>query len=554
MQAERSAASRRELWRLACIVLLAVALRLALAAMPRVIRWDEPDYLWLGRGVWSGLGYTISGSPELHYTPLFPLLAGAIYRLTGNPELGSSFWYVLLGSLVCVPVYRIARRLYGSKVAVIAAVLTAVFPGLSSAVLYWGTMTEPLFILLVYSALWAGLNAFDTDEPWRYGVVGALLSLAYLARPEGIMWFGAFLGLALLRWAASGRLIRWRVLAHLAVYVAAFLLVATPYATFMYRQTGKMMATGKLSITYEIGEAMLERDPVLYDEVTTSLDSSGEILWWSNRRFDRGILDYFVEDPGKFVTRIWRNTQRMWSYVFAWNIFPQFLLAPLMLGWFRQPWTRRRMTYESILWCGVLPVGSFLPFHVEVRFFSPAFPALMIWLAAGLWAVGAWLVETVSHWRFGDDTEPDAARRELLVSWQNVVVISLFVLIMAYLGFTHVRTITRGMNDLSYSHKVVGLWLQEHAPQDAAIMSRDLAISLYAERGFVASPRADYAAYLDYARRKGASYLVVDEHELLVLRPYLSFLLDDQNPPPELEPVFSTADQKGRTIVYHIKG
>ena len=96
-------------------------------------------------------------------------------------------------------------------------------------------------------------------------------------------------------------------------------------------------------------------------------------------------------------------------------------------------------------------------------------------------------------------------------------------------------------------------WLREHAPADAKVMTRDLAVALYAERGFVPSPRAEYDAYLDYARRKGATYLVVDEHELRVLRPHLAFLLNDANPPPELLPLFAAVDGRGRTIVYQIK-
>jgi len=124
---------------------------------------------------------------------------------------------------------------------------------------------------------------------------------------------------------------------------------------------------------------------------------------------------------------------------------------------------------------------------------------------------------------------------------------------VAYLGFAHVRTVRHGMADFSYGHKEAGLWLKENTPADEAIMSRDLAISLYAQRGFVASPRAEYVEYLDYAARHGADYLVVDERELRVLRPHLAFLLDEDSPPSELEPVFSVMDDKGRTIVYRIK-
>lgn len=546
-----SNARHREYIGVLYIVLAALVFRVVLISLPRIIRWDEPDYLWLGKNLLTGRGYTITGVPELHYPPLFPLLSGSIYLLTSNPEMGSAFWYILLGALVVIPIYFLARRIYGHQVALLSALLVAFFPALSSAVLYWGTMTEPLFIFLVYSALCAATIALDSDKVWPFGIAGGLFSLAYLSRPEGIIWFAAFGILFVLLWMLRRQLLRWRTLAHLGIYLLAFVLLAAPYMIFTYRHSGKWMVTGKLGITYDIGEAVLERDPVLYDKVTASLDSAGkEILWWSNQRFEQSILDIFLDNPTKFLRRIWRNLRQMQAYLFSSTIFPLFLLAPVVLGWFRYPWSRRRCGLEVILWFGILPVLSFLPFHIEVRFFSPAFPAMLIWVAVGLRDMGAWLAETLAHWRFGHIRKGQV---EYLKRWQPRAVVLLSALLMVYLGFTHARVIERGSQDLSYAHKEIGLWLKKYAPPDAAIMSRDLAISLYAERGFVASPRADYATYLDYARRKGATYLVVDERELRVLRPHLAFLLDDTNPPPELERVFSAVDGRGRTIGYRIK-
>ena len=544
---------RHEAVWLACVVLAALVFRAALASLPRAIRWDEPDYLWLGKSLLTGRGYTIAGAPDLHYTPLLPVLSGAVYLLTHDPELGTSFWYVLLGALVALPVYFLARRTYGQRVALLSAFLVAIFPALSSAVLYWGTMSESLFIFLVYCGLWAAMAALDRDQVARLAVVGGLFGLAYLARPEGLVWLVAFAVLCVLTWALKRRPLGRHGLARLAACLAAFALLAAPYALFLYRHSGKWMATGKLGITYNIGQAVLDRDPVLYDKVTASLDAqSGEILWWSKNRLEEGLVDVFLSDPAAFLRRIWRNAQGMRASVLSSSIFPPFLLAPVVLGWFRTPWSRRRLQHEAILWLGVLPVLSFLPFHVEVRFFSPAFPAMLIWAAAGLRDLGNWLGETVSHWR-RDPTRPEDEGGRSATRWHLAPLALLVGLLVVYLSFAHVRIIQRGSDDLSYAHKVAGTWLRGNSPKQAAIMSRDLAISLYAERAFVASPRADYAPYLDYAHRKGATYLVVDEHELRVLRPHLAFLLDDANPPPELEPVFAATDGRGRTIVYRIK-
>ncbi|NLG27295.1 MAG: glycosyltransferase family 39 protein [Chloroflexi bacterium] len=542
----------------ALIVLAALLLRIGLVSMPRVIRWDEPDYLRLGFNLWTGAGYTVSGAPELHYTPLYPILAGAVYALTDNPELGSAVWYVLLGSLTVIPVYALARRIYGRGIARMSALFVAVFPALSATVLYWGTFTEPLYILIVCSVLWTALVALEDDKRWAWAACGALMGLGYLARPEGVVWLASLLALMVLVQLCRRRLLRGATLGRLGLYLAAFLIVASPYMLYLYRTTGAPMATGKLSITYDIGEAVLDRDPVQYDKVTASLDQTGEILWWSDERFERSALDLVTEDPAKLVNRTWRNLQRLASDIMAPTLFPLFFGIPIVLGWLGAPWNRRRLLQEALLWAGALPVLSFLPFHIEIRFFSPAFPMLLIWIAAGLWRMGAWVAETVRNYRAGESEALIPAQGSAAVPGservQRIVTLALLVLVLGYWGWMHTKVVAQGRGDLDYAHKAAGLWLRESAPAEAVVMSRDLAISLYAERGFVPSPRAEYAAYLDYARRKGVTHLVVDEHELRVLRPFLGALLNDANPPPELEGVYTASDQRGRTIVYRIKG
>ena len=46
--------------------------------------------------------------------------------------------------------------MYGRRTAIIAALLLAVYPALTAAELYWGTMTEPLYFLAAYAGLSAG--------------------------------------------------------------------------------------------------------------------------------------------------------------------------------------------------------------------------------------------------------------------------------------------------------------------------------------------------------------------------------------------------------------
>jgi len=106
------------------------------------------------------------------------------------------------------------------------------------------------------------------------------------------------------------------------------------------------------------------------------------------------------------------------------------------------------------------------------------------------------------------------------------------------------------LNGLSLGEKKAGLWLREHSAADAGIMSRDIAVGLYANRRYVPSPNTDWPRVLQYARSHSADYLVASSGELTGFRPQLSFLLETGA--PELELVFSFEESEHRWLVYRI--
>ena len=114
---------RAILW---ALVALALVLRVALAQADRVIKWDESDYLMLGRNLFAGQGFTTAGYPEVHYTPLVPVVLGAFQQLTTDPEVASELGYILFGALLILPYHALARRIYGGRVALLASALLAI--------------------------------------------------------------------------------------------------------------------------------------------------------------------------------------------------------------------------------------------------------------------------------------------------------------------------------------------------------------------------------------------------------------------------------------------
>jgi 4-amino-4-deoxy-L-arabinose transferase-like glycosyltransferase len=546
-----ASASQRHSDVLVLLVILAVAclLRLALASLARVIRWDEPDYLILGINMFSSLGYSSGGVPELHYTPMFPIVSGLFYLLVRNPEVASDVVYILAGTLLIVPIYAIARRVYGQWTAVVTACFLAVFPALSASILYWGTMTEPLYLLLIYGGFYCALVALEDNKLWAYAASGALISLAYLTRPEASITLILVLGYLVIVRLFERRLFTRRPMVRIAVCALAFTVVAAPYLGFLYGKSGRLLITGKLGLTYAMGQAVLDKDPAEYDRLIASLDSTGkELVWYSPDRFSYSVLDDFFADPRTFFRRMGANARILAGRMFTHTIFPTFLGLPVLLGLLNEAWDRKRLRREGFLaTIAVAPLVAFLPFHIEIRFFAPTFPILLMWSAHGLRSFAGWLTTT---WQTIRPTKLDDVRstRGMLA-----LTVAPVILVLAFFLAVIPSVVATGRAGLDQTHKDAGLWLRQNAPAGAIIMARDLAVPLYAGLPGIGSPNAALEEVMVYARYHNAGYYVIDDAEINGLRPQLQSLLNEQYPPPGLIHVGTFKDGSHRTIVYQIQ-
>jgi len=564
---------RPEFWILLAMLLASLVLRTLVLHADRVVRWDEPDYLILGRNLFTGQGYTVSGRPELHYVPLFPIVTGVLYPLTHNMKLNSDIAFVLFGSLLLLPFYWLSKRLSGVRVAVMAAIFLCLFPALTAAVPFWGTMLEPLYLFVLFAAFAAIWLAWEQQgsaaAPQRGSgacvAAGGLFGLAYLTKPEAILYVVLMFGLLLLGNALRRSLWNWRTILGILTGLLAFVLVIWPYMSFLYQHTGRIMITGKLGVTYVAGQGAVDRDPGLYDRALSRLDEAEEeIIWFSPDRFKYSIWDIIKADPLAFLRRTWQNINTLEELLFAREVFPFYFLVFLAVGWFAAPWDRSRAAKEVFLVACVLPVLIFLPFHIELRYFAPMLPVLLLWLARGIVALAAWLQQTWENLRsaspplrYGDAPQPQAAEHLGLVRpgrgrLSLALSILLLILISTYFLVLQSRVVNAGLAGMNPSRRQAGLWLKANSPADALIMSRDTEVPFYAERRWAAAPNEEYERFIAYVRKRGADYLIVDEREVTVIRPQLRLLLDEASPPPELQHVYTADDARGKTIVYKV--
>ena len=541
----------QEKWILIGLLVLTLGVRVWLAGIDRVVWGDEPFYLWLGRNWLTGQGYTFTGYSDVHHTPMYPLLSGLLTLVTGDMELASEIWYVVFGTLLALPIYMAAKRFYGKMTGYVSVLLLAVWPALAAAVLRWGTLTEPPYYFFIYAGVYCAIRAMEEDRWPYYGGAGALFAMAYLTRPEAIGYL-VVVGVALAAIKLSERRLLARpVLIGMSVYLIGFLVFFGPYAWYVRQHTGSWMVTEKAGVTFVTGIGLSEGDTAAFDKTTWGLDSSGlEVFFFSRESYDVSILDYVRQYPVEFARMVYRNAWRFLDYLTSSRLFPPFLVPFLALALFSVPWAKSRAKRELMWLTSALPVLAFILFFIQDRYIAALLPTLLVWAAEGLRRWGAWLADTMSMLlaRRGALTWPSGVRAASV--WRFACISLPIVLVLAFCVYRLPATLrTTSSGSYRMAHKDVGVWLQDKVNAETVIMSRYPAIAFHAGARWVPTPNAEIAETLRYARHKAVDYFVVDEREVVHLRPQYEALLEEEALPSGLHWVHSQESEGERMVV-----
>ena len=91
--------------------------------------------------------------------------------------------------LTTIPLYLIARELFGGRAAFFASLIFTVVPTVNGRAL--SVIKDPSFLFLILLALWFVIYALKKSS-WRLSLVAGFLScLSVLIRPEGVVFFAA---------------------------------------------------------------------------------------------------------------------------------------------------------------------------------------------------------------------------------------------------------------------------------------------------------------------------------------------------------------------------
>ncbi len=220
---------RKDLYWAVGIFVLAFAVRYAyLTQMRSSPLFDTPimdaEYhdLW-ARAIVAGEDFT---QGVFFRAPLYPYFLALVYRIFGYDYLILRLVQFLIGSVGCVLVYVVGKRIFNRRTAVMGGLMTALYGVL---IYFEGELLIPVLLvfldlLLILALLWAS----EKPSYARWGLCGGLLGLSAIARPNVLL-----VGAALIIWmiVASAKRpgrIRSRNVLHVGCFALGAALIISP--------------------------------------------------------------------------------------------------------------------------------------------------------------------------------------------------------------------------------------------------------------------------------------------------------------------------------------
>jgi 4-amino-4-deoxy-L-arabinose transferase-like glycosyltransferase len=536
---------RRDWPMAAALALLAVTLRLLMfAGRGDYIAFDEGWYLLLGRNLFAGDGYTLTGLTHTTLSPLFPVLAGAMDLLTGDIVWSGRIVIAVAAGLLVVPCWYLFRSLAGRRTALLGCILVIALPALAPFVApYWigwdlWVGAEPLLHVLLYSGLTLALHASLRTHEHRGAVAcavavwlaaGVAFGLAFLARPEAIL---VAAGVGLLAGARAVVRRNARSLIGVAVLTLGFVVTALPYWIHLHDARGYWSLTGRgvelvrpaagvaepaqadpRGATETIEQMLWAGNQAAYLRHLYALDASRTRLassYWGVQRAAPQSVPYLgPETPpedampaGTAVAVSAASSGRIGRYVSALSLILPFYVWPfLILG--AVP-SRRRRGDELMVALPVAGASVAIAVFVAIDPRTQLFllPLAAFYAARGLRRAGVFM---------------DRRRGRTAMSRRFPGRILAAVLIVLLLG-TQARRLYMSLTVGSPHHLVgaenrrIGETLRETLPAGEPVMSWHPAIALYAGRDWRVLPRASLPEIATYANAIGSEHVVLSAY------------------------------------------
>lgn len=506
---------------------------------------DGVGYAISGKNLFSGLGYSFQGSPQLVNPPLYPILIGISWLFTHNLEFSGQIVSIIAGSLLLIPVFYLVKEMFGRKAGLWSAIFIVICPPL----IFGSTEVRvaSLYTLLVWAAVAVGWKALQSKHLIWSALTGLALALCYLTRAEAIILLPIFLLLYLLSFklkTGSYLSIVKSIVFKSIILIAVFALVSSPLWVFLYRHTGTWTFSGRGAHTFT-GYYGDDWERVNF-ELASDLEGAQE-RWMEQG----GLLNFVISNRQELLARWGHNVVSLWSGedkqsqslgISPWIVRGGLLFLVLFISFGFIKFIRARHIAAKHIYMLAIASSSLVYFFfgIDWRYFYPYFPFLLLILALIIIIVQNWSRRNITH------------RSRVLTKIAVYLPLGIFLLAMgSYSGVL----IGKKLSYAPYEYKIVGEWMKENIDdiENKIVMSRKIGIPFYAEARHEPLYYGEYPGLIEYARSKKVDYLVIDEWTIPTTRPQFAFLLEEGEKYIGLQLVHTIRHQDRKTILYKVE-
>jgi Dolichyl-phosphate-mannose-protein mannosyltransferase len=311
------------------IVVIALLLRVGWIIAGHTYKFKTADdnfsFGWemgqIAKSIATGQGFSNPFGPPTGPTawepPLYPHLMAGVFLLFGVFTKTSAFVLLTLNSifsaLTCIPIFRIADRMFSEKVAIGSAWAWALLPN----VMFWCTRAiweTSLSALLLAIAVWLALAMEDRDGILPWFEFGLLWGVAALNSPSLLSFLPAAGLWAWYHCAKRGK----PSLAGVVLASSIFSASITPWLIRDYRTFGKFIfIRDNFGAELRLGNGkgadgtlMLYLDPPHDPYAMKEFRSMGELAYIAMRKHQ--AIDYIRSDYARFLALCLRRFLYFW--------------------------------------------------------------------------------------------------------------------------------------------------------------------------------------------------------------------------------------------------
>ena len=439
--------------------------------------------------------------------PLYPAVIATFSFFPVPFEFAARLASITMDALTVFPLCYLAGKYLGS----VGGFATGILWGFCSFSLYF--TVSPLsqssylcFLLAGIALLYQGLEE-EKSEGFLIAA-GACCACAYLARVEGIIGFGGGFLLCLIQFSRKEKSVRSKFVS-LLFYLSGFLAAAGPYLIYLHNRVGYWTFSVRGEQELKTPDAVNTLNAA---GALTKSTSSGLSLWTNNFGSLSDFLA-FVGNNAKGYFLVYKSMFPIWTHGLC---LIGLVLLIVAHGW-------RRAFYPILLLVVITPI-FLLNIPKTPSYFYPVFPLLFICMLIG-WKGIITGISTILG-KYSGVTSTFFSQKIV----GCLLLAPVVVLIPKFYGDSNMAFQDPGLvQQAKLTEKIykdAGDFLRLNTAQGETVITRWGLVSYYADRPLMILPKGSVLEVVNFARKNGAHFMVIDSIAVYSRRQELVELLN----------------------------